>query len=1021
MAEDNDPKKPEEGEEEQAAKATDLPAYEESGGTEDLPIEDMNSTMMSIDVNALRHDDVDDTKQNIKVHTPTDDEIIQEQLESKKSPVARFFSQIGQSLKSAKRGGGEEAVSKLPKGLQGLVGVWISPPGISPFGQIVFYLTRLVILIVGLSAQFFLVKALVHSFQVHHPAKLVFLALIVVNLLLWVLVILKKYSPGWLLTLPYTALAAIFALGAFSYHTSDPLYFSLQDKTIADILNAYFTIGFLYVALVTLGNMAKSLPSRILWGVFCLLGFVPLGINAMLGVTFEQSFWGEGFLAKIPSTLFQPTFLFLHGLIPLGMILFLAKGFLGGKSDSAKVSKGFSLSLAPLFLGFFVLGVGVMQKNRVFHVFNLVVDQKLLAGTAQLDVLGNSVLLTTKGTQKNLGDTQARYRMSLKPTTSESQYRVEVFDGFEVPVHNLSKSDFRVKIDEASNKDFQFVLDPSSKSAEPVYLFKVNLKKRDQALKWVSRKESYGSTENLLFEVDDPAGLAKLAIKEGSDTLFEQEGPFEGRVKVPLSYFEAGKRKLLAVGYDSQGQELAKLSLPILIEQRKEFLLVAPLEQDSVSEAVSVLLYPKGFTSTDITSVSYSINGNVVTTMDHFSSLVSLDLSEQPQGELNLNVEVETAQDGKLTQSVKINHVKTMPHRLSIVSPTQGSFAERETQVQYNVKGSQQQKLLGVKVKVNGTDFDDFEVKDNQFTLPTALWKGREIYISVQATLENGKKTSDWVQINRGQTQLALKFQNKTLRFLNLDEPAVVLDASVSNWDSWQARSKWESYKEVLLAPEISARLEELRPSVYVFGSETPYYFESCDDARRVVRAKKFSKAELKKQLDKVQPKGASSLVAGLKKALSDNPQKIFLFADGGDTCDSNVLQKLRSRLKDKSTQIVVFAMGQIPSKQVKELQKLAEETKGAFYQPQDYDNLLKLIAGELSLKFELLSAGKTVFEGELKDQSLDLAPGEYVLRIPFGNQHKELTFPMEHGVKKLLTVRGKSRKIYVDEERGSF
>jgi hypothetical protein len=400
-----------------------------------------------------------------------------------------------------------------------------------------------------------------------------------------------------------------------------------------------------------------------------------------------------------------------------------------------------------------------------------------------------------------------------------------------------------------------------------------------------------------------------------------------------------------------------------------------------------------------------------------------LDLSAVPDAQGILKVVVDTG-TGPLSQTVSV--VKGTPAaRLHLTEPPMGVFAEHDMPVAYSVSGSGIQ-VAGVKLFVNGNAFTDFTVKDQRFTLPVSRWQMSEIYVVLTAVLSNGQNVSDWVQINRGMSELELKFDPATLGFLNVSKVAVILDASVSSWDNWQNKSKWQAMGNVILAPDVENKLALLNPSFFVFGSEKPYYYYDCADAHDLLEKRSYNKALLKRILEKIKPGGVAALTKAFELAYKTKPDMIFAFADSSDYCTANLVNALRKTASQSpSTRVFLISLGRVHQKDQKELIRLAERTGGRYMQPEDYNALSKMLIEELVLNYELHSQDKLIAKLPLEDKSFHLGPGNYVLKIPYGARVQEVPLKLEHGTQTTLTISGKKvenqNKIHIQQSVQQF
>ena len=85
----------------------------------------------------------------------------------------------------------------------------------------------------------------------------------------------------------------------------------------------------------------------------------------------------------------------------------------------------------------------------------------------------------------------------------------------------------------------------------------------------------------------------------------------------------------------------------------------------------------------------------------------------------------------------------------------------------------------------------------------------------------------------------------------------------------------------------------------------------SCDDAEVVISSEKFSKEKVRQKLSDTSPLGKGGLTSALKKAVGKLDEKtdllsIFIFTDGKDACDGDILKTARE-IKEKYDYRVTF------------------------------------------------------------------------------------------------------------------
>jgi hypothetical protein len=324
---------------------------------------------------------------------------------------------------------------------------------------------------------------------------------------------------------------------------------------------------------------------------------------------------------------------------------------------------------------------------------------------------------------------------------------------------------------------------------------------------WETKKK-YLNTDKVVFTLADLTRVKRLVVKTQEETLLDVVPPVNGLVEFPLYYFDSGEHQLSVSLFDDLSQEIFAKSFSVVVEIKSGFDILSPLEGDVVGDQVVILVSPRNLETAAELSVIYQLGDTVVAQTNGVQFLQSLDLSDQGS-DVVITVKMMRGVN-EIGKKVKVKHVPSAPS-LEITKPTLGTFSLRTSSVEYKLNGSDKP-IVGLRVLVNGLVFSDYQDQKNSFELPVARWQMPEIFLSVQATLEDGQRVSDWVQVNRGLGVLDLVFDTKSLGFVNFKKFAVILDASVSTWDNWQGQTKWEVLRDLVLAPEIENKIKNYNP-----------------------------------------------------------------------------------------------------------------------------------------------------------------------------------------------------------------
>lgn len=982
----------------------------EAGGPKDelAAEEEMNATMMAIDLSQLNLDA--ETKTGIKLARPTDEEIIQEKLEQKKPPVLRFLSRL------FRKRGFSAAAEKAPKQpapfLKRYRHVWLADLTASVKEQVVFYVWRLFLLVFSVYLHKILLVQLEQGMLTHHPARNFYLVCFCADILFVLLALFFSLSPGWIVSCPLSALAVIFTHAALFYHTADSLLFQFNDLAISSSLNIYYVAALGYGLLTAILVAGTGVLWRVFFAFLFSLSLLPVAINLYQHVDLEYSFFGAGFLSGITTHFYQPVFISFHVLMPVLFFALLVFSFFPMRTVSGKAARGFARGLALLVFCLLPLNFSLMQKNRVTHALNLVIPHRLDVGGVEIEVFNQKLGVFTKNFVDVGGDDAlSRYRILLKPGQKDGQFLMQVKDQFDFPVKNLSKDDFVVLSDGRPVGGFSLVEKRLINYKVGSYILETVVQPKQPLITWDRQKRSYFNAEHIEFKLADPARIKQVVIRKGGDALLAVTHPPESRISFPLNFFEAGNHELELSVYDPLDQEIFRQTFFIDVQIKPDFTLIIPAEGDTVAGGLDVVLLPQALPNDKINTVSYEIDGKKVHESEGAYFYHRIDTTGLAPGLHELRVSLEGEQ-GSLSKTASF-YQKTSSRKFELTQPDMGAYGKRQVGVAYQAQGAD---IAGVKVFVNGFPFSDVNIRENRFELPVFRWMHSEIYLTVQATLTDGAKLSDWVQINKGLGVLDLDFNTRTLAFLDYKKIAFLLDASISNLDSWQGREKFKHIKNLVTENEMDAAVKNLNSAYIAFGSATPNYYADCSDVKIFVPFGSYNQVLLRKELEKIKPAGVSSLHAALQKAYALSAEKIYVFADSADSCHKNLAESLNTRMKNNElTPVVVFALGQSRDSDVSQLRDLASQTGGRFYQPESYDLLLKSMLEEIVLSYEIYYQGELITRAPLGARTFSLAPGTYTLKIPHRADVKSIEFAIENNTKTALKVEGKDGKIHVN------
>ena len=307
---------------------------------------EMNSTMMAIDVGGLDFDSATSTRINIDGEevAPSDDQIIQEQLEQKKS----FLSKLIGKLKLTKKPSASAPAKKPLQIIRKLEGVWWPELNQSVVGKVTFILSRLVLL----GTSFLLHQVLVEQVQLvleaQSPWHLYLVGFFALEVILCLLALVLRWAPTWIVTLPLLTLVAWATAIDYLVPNASLDLFSIYEQSLHSSLNAIYLVALSTLMIFFLLGVLKKVFSRILFFFLFLIVLFPFVLNVVDSVEFQQSFFVTGFLQGVLPIELQPLPVVTQTLLPLLILITLIFVFTESKKGASHFRVSRSLIL-PLF------------------------------------------------------------------------------------------------------------------------------------------------------------------------------------------------------------------------------------------------------------------------------------------------------------------------------------------------------------------------------------------------------------------------------------------------------------------------------------------------------------------------------------------------------------------------------------------------------------------------------------------------------------------------------------------------
>lgn len=143
-----------------------------------------------------------------------------------------------------------------------------------------------------------------------------------------------------------------------------------------------------------------------------------------------------------------------------------------------------------------------------------------------------------------------------------------------------------------------------------------------------------------------------------------------------------------------------------------------------------------------------------------------------------------------------------------------------------------------------------------------------------------------------------------------------IVDCSYNMYEKWQSDTKIKITQSLIsnLVDTLSEQ-ERVEVALRVFGSETDYSSQDCDDTHLLVPFYRLNADALKAKLKALVPRGTSAVAKSLEKAQEDFPKEknsrniVIMIVDNIDKCDGNIAE-ISKDLQKKGVFIKPFIVG---------------------------------------------------------------------------------------------------------------
>ncbi|HBF13914.1 MAG TPA: hypothetical protein DDW49_11110 [Deltaproteobacteria bacterium] len=830
------------------------------------------------------------------------------------------------------------------------------------------------------------------------------------------------------LKLPLVGFLGLMAYQLFFWGSGSSGLFSYDPWNLAVLLNHIFLLLWLFQILYVLFIYPHSVFLKIilvLLGLYGIAGFVE---NIRHRVLLEASWYGSGFLEKIPFVWAQPVFVNLHVLGPLFLIVALCYAILLRRHRN----RAWIFWNVPVLLLVSANGLLLLQNNRVDNALEFFWPKLLMAGSLEIQTKDLQLNLATKNFVKAEGvDTVGRYQIKLAQpvnagTPQNYLVKVQTMDG--LPVFFLEKNDFDLWLGNKLYADWSLtpVFSPNTKSKNKVMkagVYELQLKTQPVfpqiALQIPPQGSIWFKDQSIRIDLllNDADNVFMDVSVDGKVLAHETNLASRSMFEFPATDLDVGKHFLEVLVENSRSLQ-KKISQEIEIKAAFSFAIASPMEGDFFMDALPVFIHVGGVPSSDKAVVNLLLNGKTVGEKSETPYSFLVPTQDLPASTYDLTVNVVTQSGGTQTKTVKL--AKGVAPQVSFVSPGLGEFVPVNLSVEAKVSAETPASKL--ELYMDGSLVKAWDVPPYKTDLDTSSWQEGVHILTLRAYTLLGATHSQSITVSGGVGELSLSVagvgeaQEMSSPFKKI---VFVLDASVSQYDAWSGKTKWEWITKLFSLNEIFSKFKSSQVGIVVSGSRHGYAEKNCRDATLLSPMAPFNVTRLRQKLREVTPLGNFSLLKALEMAFLQKPQKIIVLTDGLDACSfsSDVLEKNKTSLP-----VIDFVvLGKQEKDQEIFFDEIAKRTSGQVVRMEKGEDIQPKTLELLSIYYQVTRGSTPVLSSPLDGQTRSLRSGNYTLKIFSVPPAEEISLEIKNGLHHKIELFVEGQKTLLKQATNPF
>lgn len=517
------------------------------------------------------------------------------------------------------------------------------------------------------------------------------------------------------------------------------------------------------------------------------------------------------------------------------------------------------------------------------------------------------------------------------------------------------------------------------------------------------------------IQASDPAIIQLLQVKVDDEKPVDLDRQGATVVDLDRLKVKPGPHRLTLLLTTTSGDIVSETFTAVHVT-RKPLKFAKPMEKDSLSGTVNVLLSPGRIQGLETGSIDLLVDGAKVGAVTAEPYLIPLDTKSLSEGEHQMQA-VQTFPDGS-TESVQLQvTVNQQVPQLKVVRPSIGEYLSNLAEIEAQIGGGLFEQVQKVEFFVDGEWIGESLQAPYRFLWPNNAFPAGKYFVQARALLNSQAASSDAVEVQLGQGEVVVQADPmvSTSGMLFPENVEVLLDASASMNEPLGPAVKLDLAK-FALGELLQSLPQNVRLLARAFGSESYATQGNCTDS--------FLLKKPASELEGLTARGRAPLAYALKMLSQDlkkaqGSRVALLITDGWDGCGEDPLA-VASQLAKQSDKVRlhIIYFGDVDAANESLLKKLAEVMGGQVFKVKDQAGIIQALKSAIQVSFSLYDYKNTaVVSQPLNREPLVVRSGEYRLEIDTSPPIVQEKVVIPTGSRKTFTVLSQDGKFQLKEE----